>query len=59
MELNKVKHAPCFKIADLESKNIILRAGKYLRNSEDHEQRQIYFTPDLTKKKNRGMRHLN
>lgn len=38
-----------FKVKDLESKNILLRAGKYLRNGEDSTLKNIYFTPDLTK----------
>ena len=38
-----------FKVKDLESKNIILRAGKYLRNSMDETIKNIFITPDLTK----------
>ena len=38
-----------FKVKDLESKNIILRAGKYLRNSTDETIKNIFITPDLTK----------
>ncbi|MEW8548754.1 MAG: hypothetical protein AB2693_35075 [Candidatus Thiodiazotropha sp.] len=38
-----------FRVQDLESKNILLRAGKYLRNSSDESVKDIYITPDLTK----------
>ena len=47
---NQAKVRPLrFKVRDLESKNIILRAGKYLRNSTDESVRNIFITPDLTK----------
>ena len=38
-----------FKVKDLESKNVILRAGKFLRNSADKSINSIFITPDLTK----------
>ena len=38
-----------FKVKDLESKNVILCAGKFLRNSADKSINSIFFTPDLTK----------
>ena len=47
---NQAKVRPLrFKVRDLESKNIFLRAGKYLRNSTDESVRNIFITPDLTK----------
>ena len=33
----------------LESKNVILRAGKFLQNSADKSINSIFITPDLTK----------
>lgn len=39
-----------FKVKDMEGKNIILRAGKYMRNSENESIKNMYITPDLTKK---------
>lgn len=51
---------PCplhFKVNDWESKNILLRTGKYFRNSQDETLKQIYFIPDLAK--NSKMRHIS
>lgn len=39
-----------FKVVDTESKNISLKASKYLRSSNDEAKKQVYVTPDLTKK---------
>ena len=39
-----------FKVKDIDSKNILLRAGNLLRNSRDKSIKNIYITPDLTKR---------